>query len=125
MKTTSFKVKSERKVQELDATGQSIGRLASKIALLLQGKHKTSYTPNMDTGDFVVVSNINKIKFSGKKLEQKKYYRYSGYPGGLRTTGLKKMYAEKPEEVLIKIVLKMLPKNRLQKSMISRLSFKS
>ena len=124
MKTTSLTTKIERKTQQIDATNQSVGRLASQIALILRGKNKINFTPQVDNGDFVVVSNIDKLKFTGKKLEQKKYYRHSGYPGGLKTTKLSELYKTQPAEVLKKAVFKMLPKNRLRNNMIKRLTIK-
>ena len=124
MTLTNFKVKIERKTHQIDATDQSVGRLATQIATLLRGKHKANYSPQVDNGDFVIVTNINKLKFTGKKLEQKKYYRYSGYPGGLKTTKLKELFGNNPQEVLKKAVYNMLPKNRLRQHMIKRLTFK-
>ncbi len=124
MKKTNLKVKIDRKQHQLDATNQSVGRLATQIALLLHGKHKPNYSPQIDNGDFVIVSNINKLKLTDKKLEQKKYYRYSGYPGGLKELNLKKLFKKDPEEVLKKAVYQMLPKNKLRQHMIKRLTFK-
>jgi len=124
MKTTTFKIKIDRKTQQIDATNQSIGRLATQVATLLRGKHKADYTPQIDNGDFVVITNLDKIKFTGKKLEQKKYYHYSGYPGGLKETELKELFTKNPQEVLRKAVYQMLPKNRLRQHMIKRLTFK-
>jgi len=124
MKTTIFKTKIERKQHQIDATDQSVGRLATQIATLLRGKNKATYSPQIDGGDFVTVTNIDKLKFTGKKLEQKKYYHYSGYPGGLKETKLDKLFNERPEEVLRKAVWNMLPKNKLRQHMIKRLTFK-
>jgi len=124
MKTTNLKTKIDRKTQQLDATGQAVGRLATQIALFLRGKHKPDYSPHIDNGDFVVVTNLDKLKFTGKKIEQKKYYRYSGYQGGLKTTELKDLYKNNPQEVLKKAVWQMLPKNKLRQHMIKRLTFK-
>ncbi|MBD3359877.1 MAG: 50S ribosomal protein L13 [Candidatus Buchananbacteria bacterium] len=124
MTTTNFKVKIDRKNHQIDATDQAIGRLATQIAALLRGKHKPNYAPQVDNGDFVVVTNIDKVRFTGKKIEQKKYYRYSGYPGGLKTTKLKKIFNESPQEVLKKAVYNMLPKNKLRQHIIKRLTFK-
>ena len=121
MKSTILKTKIERKTHQLDAANQAVGRLATQITLLLRGKHKPNYSPQIDNGDFVVVTNIDKLKFTGKKLEQKKYYRYSGYPGGLKTQKIKEL---KPAEILKKAVYQMLPKNKLRQHMIKRLTFK-
>jgi len=89
--------KIERKMHKIDATDQVVGRLASKIAIYLRGKNKPEFTPNIDGGDIVEVSNIDKLKFTGKKLDQKKYYSYSGYPGGLKE---KKMSQTEPASIL-------------------------
>jgi large subunit ribosomal protein L13 len=124
MKTTSLTTKIERKTQQIDATNQSVGRLASQIALILRGKNKVNFSPQVDNGDFVVVANIDKLKFTRKKLEQKKYYRHSGYPGGLKVTKLSQLYKTQPAEILKKAVFKMLPKNRLRNNMIKRLTVK-
>ncbi len=111
----------ERKLHKIDATGRTAGRLATKIAVFLRGKHKPEYKPNIDMGDAVAVSNVAKLKFTGKKLEQKNYYRYSGYPGGLKTTGMGKVQRENPAEILRRAVRDMLPPNRLRKGMLKRL----
>jgi large subunit ribosomal protein L13 len=103
----------ERKWYVVDAEGQTLGRLASEVAAILRGKNKPYYTPNIDTGDFVIVINADKIKLTGKKLIQKKYYTYSGYPGGLKETQYKDLIAKKPEFVIEKAVKGMLPKNKL------------
>jgi len=124
MKTTNQNPKIARKTQQIDATDKAVGRLASQIVFFLRGKNKTSFTPRLDVGDFVIVSNINKLRFSGKKMEQKLYYRHSHYPGGIKRIPLKKVFAEKPEQVLKKAVYKMLPKNKLRNSMIKRLIIK-
>ena len=110
-----------RKTNTIDATGKVLGRLASQIALLLQGKDKAEFAPYKDMGDFVVVQNVDKIKLTGKKLKQKVYYRHSGYLGGLKTIPLKRIFEEKPGEVLRKAVFGMLPKNKLRVRMIKRL----
>jgi len=114
----------QRKIHELDATGQTVGRLATKISVLLQGKHKPSYLPNMDLGDTIHVSNIRNLRFSGKKIGQKVYYRHSGYLGGLKTTPIARIMDTKPEDVLRKAVKQMLPKNRLQNERMKRLVIK-
>lgn len=95
--------------------------MAGKIAVLLRGKHKPDFTPNIDMGDVVEVSNASQLKFTGKKLEQKKYYRYSGYPGGMKETDLSELQEKNPEEVLRRTVRNMLPPNKLRKHMLKRL----
>lgn len=114
----------ERGTHVIDATDQSVGRLASRIAILLRGKHKPEFQPNVDGGDAVTVENADKVRFTGTKFENKEYYSFSGYPGGLKTTKLSKLFAEKPNEVLRKAVWNMLPKNRLRSEMIKRLTIK-
>ena len=105
----------------VDASGQTLGRLASDIARVLRGKHKPSYTPNADVGDFVVVVNAGKLKFSGKQLTDKIYYRHSGYPGGLTARPLQRMLERHPERVIEKAVRGMLPHNRLGDAMYRKL----
>lgn len=105
----------------VDATNQNLGRLASDIARVLRGKHKPVYTPNADVGDFVVVTNAEKITFTGKKFSDKKYYRHSGYPGGLSESNLETMLERHPERVLEKAVRGMLPHNRLGAAMYRKL----
>lgn len=122
MKT--FSAKAEETKQDwyvVDASGKVLGRLASEIALRLRGKHKAIYTPHVDTGDFIVVVNAEKITLTGKKLTDKIYYSYSGYPGGLRETAAGKMLAEKPENLIRIAVAGMLPKNNLGKKMLKKL----
>ncbi|MFC1678351.1 50S ribosomal protein L13 [Patescibacteria group bacterium] len=111
----------ERKLHKFNASNQSVGRLATQIALILRGKHKPEYEPNLDMGDIVEVTNIKDLKFSGKKLEQKKYYHYSGYPGGLKETKIKKLVEKNPGEVLYRSVKQMLPATRLRNNMMKRL----
>ena len=106
---------------EIDAEGKILGKLAAEIAVKLMGKHKPSYTPHVDGGDFVVVTNAEKIAVTGNKLLAKKYYRHSGYPGGLKTRSLEEMLAKQPTEVIRKAVERMLPKNKLGSQMIGRL----
>ncbi len=122
MKTFSAKA-SETKQDwyVVDASGKVLGRLASEIALRLRGKHKAIYTPHVDTGDFIVVVNAEKITLTGKKLTDKIYYSYSGYPGGLRETAAGKMLAEKPENLIKMAVAGMLPKNNLGRKMLKKL----
>ncbi len=104
-----------------DASGKVLGRFASEIAHRLRGKHKAIYTPHVDTGDFIIVVNAEKIVLTGKKLTDKKYYSYSGYPGGLRETTAGKMLAEKPENLIKMAVQGMLPKNNLGRKMLKKL----
>ena len=114
----------ERNTHTIDATNKVLGRLATQIAVLLRGKHKTDFVPYKDMGDFVVVKNVDKIKITGKKMEQKIYYHHSGFLGGLKETPFKKLFKEKPEEVLKKAVFGMLPKNKLRSKTIKRLKIK-
>ena len=97
----------------VDAEGKALGRVASEVARLLRGKHKPTFTPHVDTGDFVIVINAQKVLLTGKKLEQKQYVRHSGYPGGLKTMSYQKLLQEKPELAIEKAVKGMLPHNRL------------
>ena len=103
----------ERKWYVIDASGQRVGRLAAEIASILRGKHKPEFTPHVDVGDFVVVINAEKVVFTGKKLQDKMYYRHSGYPGGLKTTSAAQMLEKHPERVLEMAVKGMLPHNSL------------
>jgi len=105
----------------VDAQGQTLGRLATKIATVLKGKHKTIYTPFLDTGDFVVVVNADKLAVTGRKLDDKKYYRHTGYPGGLKEVTLRDQLARHPERVLLAAVKGMLPHNRLGRKMFKKL----
>lgn len=103
----------ERKWLVIDATGKTLGRLASEAASLIRGKHKPQFTPHVDTGDFVVIINAEKIVLTGKKLQNKNYYRHSMYPGGLKVTPAYEMLAKRPDRMLEIAVHGMLPKNRL------------
>src|SRR5918999_6224890 len=105
----------------VDADGQTLGRLATRIADTLRGKGKAEYTPHVDTGDFVVVVNAEKIAVTGKKLDEKLYHRHSGYPGGLRTRTLREELDRQPAEVLRKAVKGMLPRNRLARQQLTKL----
>ena len=105
----------------IDADGKTLGRLATQIATRLRGKHKPTFTPHVDTGDFIVVVNAEKVRLTGNKLEDKKYYHYTGYPGGLRVKTAGKMLQTKPTEILKLAVKGMLPKNRLGRQMIKKL----
>ncbi|UZE93164.1 MAG: 50S ribosomal protein L13 [Candidatus Nealsonbacteria bacterium] len=113
----------QRKTHTIDAEDKVLGRLASKVAILLRGKQKPDFVPYKDMGDIVIVKNVEKLKITGRKMEQKKYYRYSGYPGGLKEIPLKRLFKTKPEEVLKKAVYGMLPKNKLRSKQIKRLRF--
>lgn len=110
-----------RGIQVIDAAGQPLGRLATKTAVFLMGKHKASYQPNIDAGDFVHVKNAGKVRLTGKKAEQKVYKWYTGYQGGLRTKKVKEVLATKPEEVIRRAVRNMLPKNSFQTKRMRRL----
>ena len=105
----------------IDARNAIVGRLAAYISKVLRGKNKSRYTPNMDNGDFVIVTNIEKIKFTGKKLKNKKYYRHTGYPGGIKSTTPSLLMKSKPEEVLKLAVKRMLPGGPLAKKQLSKL----
>ena len=111
----------ERKWYVVDAADQTLGRLASEIAKVLRGKNKPTYTPHIDTGDYVIVVNADKIKVSGKKLDQKSYYHHSDYVGGMKETTLKEMLEKKPENVITLAVKGMLPKGPLGRSMLTKL----
>ena len=113
--------KIERKWYVVDAEGCTLGRLASGVASVLRGKNKPQFTPHVDTGDYVIVVNAEKIKVTGKKLEQKIYYNHSDYVGGMRETTLKEMLAKKPERVIELAVKGMLPKGPLGRSMYTKL----
>lgn len=122
MKTYSAKAGDiQREWFVIDAAGLNLGRLATRIAVVLRGKHKPIFTPSMDTGDFVIVVNADKVAVTGRKLEQKMYYRYSGYPGGLTETSLHKMLETHPTRVVEFAVRGMLPKNRLGRAMLKKL----
>ena len=105
----------------VDAEGKTLGRLATQIADTLRGKRKPQYTPHVDTGDFVIVVNADKIQVTGNKLDQKRYYRHSGYPGGLRSRTLREQLDRRPEEVIRKAVKGMLPRNRLSRAQLRKL----
>jgi large subunit ribosomal protein L13 len=111
----------ERKWYVVDATGHTLGRLTSEIAAILRGKNKPTFTPHIDTGDYVIVVNADKIKVTGKKMDQKIYFNHSDYPGGVRETTLAEMMAKKPTEVINLAVKGMLPKGPLGRSMIKKL----
>ncbi|MCI9102861.1 MAG: 50S ribosomal protein L13 [Lachnospiraceae bacterium] len=111
----------ERKWYVVDATGYTLGRLASEVAKILRGKNKPIFTPHMDCGDYVIVVNAEHIKVTGKKLDQKIYYRHSSYVGGMKETTLREMMAKKPDQVIKLAVKGMLPKGPLGRSMIKKL----
>jgi len=122
MKTfTPKKEEIEKKWWLIDADGRTLGRLATEIAILLRGKRKPEFAPFLDCGDFVVVINAEKITLTGKKLEQKKYYSHSGYPGGLKVKTLKEVIENKPEEVIRKAVWGMIPKGKLGRAVYKKL----
>ena len=111
----------ERDWYVVDAQGKTLGRLATEIASMLRGKNKPTYTPHTDAGDFVIVVNAEKVHLTGRKLDQKMYWRHSGYPGGIRGKTARKMLETKPEEVLRKAVRGMLPKNTLGRGLLKKL----
>jgi len=111
----------ERKWYVVDASDKVLGRLATRIASYLRGKHKPRFTPNVDTGDFIVVVNAEKIRLTGRKLDQKVYYHHTGYPGGIKAETARKRLQRKPEEIIRSAVWGMLPKNRLGRAMLKKL----
>ncbi|MGD9347814.1 MAG: 50S ribosomal protein L13 [Candidatus Aminicenantes bacterium] len=111
----------QRKWWLIDADGKILGRLATEISILLQGKRNPEFVKFMDSGDFVVVINAEKVKVTGKKLEQKKYYSHSGYPGGIKDKNLKELLEKNPEDVLRRAVRGMIPKNKLGRAMYKKL----
>ncbi len=111
----------ERRWYVVDAKDKVVGRLASRIAMILMGKHKPHYTPHLDTGDFVVVINASRVRFTGRKWEQKCYYRHSGYPGGLKVRKAREVLEKNPEEILRHAVRGMLPKNHLGRRLLKKL----
>jgi large subunit ribosomal protein L13 len=111
----------ERKWYLIDAEGMVVGRLASRVASILRGKHKPIYTPHIDTGDFVVIINADKVRFTGNKLEEKTYIHHSGYPGGLKKKTAKELMKSAPEKIIINAVKGMLAKNKLRSLQIKRL----
>jgi len=105
----------------VDISDQPLGRAATRVATVLRGKHKATFTPHVDMGDFVIVINASKVKLTGRKMDQKKYYRHSGWVGGLKERTAREMIARKPDEVIRKAVKGMLPKNRLGRKLIKKL----
>jgi len=121
-KTKMFKKEEiTKKWYVVDASGKTLGRLASKIAIVLMGKHKPEYTPHVDTGDYVIVVNADKVVLTGKKLDQKFYYRHSGYPGGLKMISARQMLQKHPERLIYLAVKRMLPKTALGRKMLKKL----
>ena len=106
---------------EIDASGAVVGRLATIVSKIIRGKNKTTFTPHMDHGDFVVVKNVDQIKFTGSKFQNKKYFRHTGHPGGIKETTPEKMHSSKPEEVLKLAVKRMLPGGPLAKKQLTKL----
>ena len=122
MKTISAREQDiQRDWHVIDAQGQTLGRLATRVATLLRGKHKPIFTPHVDCGDYVIVVNAEKIHVTGQKMTQKKYYRHSGYPGGLKEISLRDQLQKFPERVIESAVRGMLPKNRLGRRMFKKL----
>ena len=122
MKTQSFKQSDiEQSWILVDAKDKTLGRLASALASRLRGKHRPEYTPNADLGDYIVVINANKINVTGDKLNQKKYFKHSGYPGGIKSKSLDRVIKNSPEDVIRMAVKGMLPKNKLGKKMLTKL----
>jgi len=111
----------ERKWYVIDAEGKTLGRLATQVATILRGKHKPIYTPHVDTGDFVIIVNAEKVKLTGKKLDQKMYRWHTGYPGGLKERSYRDMMINRPEKVVFSAVKGMLPKNSLGRKMLTKL----
>ena len=111
----------ERNWLVVDASGRTLGRLSTQIADALRGKRKPDYTPHVDVGDFVIVVNAEKVSVTGKKRQEKRYYRHSGYPGGLRSRTLEELLARRPEEVIRRAVNGMLPRNRLGRAQLTKL----
>jgi large subunit ribosomal protein L13 len=122
MKTYSPKASEiQREWWLIDATGMILGRLAADAARLLRGKHKPTFAPHLDTGDFVIVVNASKVRLTGDKLESKKWHRHSGYPGGLRSVPYSRLMEERPEKAVEKAIQGMLPKNRLGRALAGKL----
>ncbi|HCZ07422.1 MAG TPA: 50S ribosomal protein L13 [Thermotogae bacterium] len=115
----------EHKWYVVDLDGKVLGRAAAQIAKILMGKHKSEYTPHVDTGDYVIVVNADKVVLTGKKLDQKVYYRHSGYPGGIKATKARDLLAKHPERLVYLAVKGMLPKNRLGRRMLKKLKIYS
>lgn len=122
MKTYSAKPETvKRDWFVVDASGKTLGRLATEVARRLKGKHKAEYTPHVDTGDYIIIINAEKVTVTGNKAQDKMYYRHSGYPGGIKETNFEKLQASKPEMIIEKAVKGMLPKNPLGRAMFRKL----
>jgi large subunit ribosomal protein L13 len=121
MKMKTEEAFAQRQWYVVDAQGKVLGRMASEIAKVLRGKNKPVFTPNTDTGDFVIVINARGVKLTGKKLQKKVYYRHTEYPGGIREKTAEKMLQQKPEELVLLAVKGMLPKNRLSRRLVTKL----
>ena len=119
--TTRAEALRARKWWIVDADGQTVGRVSTRIATLLKGKHKASYTPSLDTGDFVVVVNAEKVRFTGKKEQEKLYFSHTMHPGGAKQTPAEKVRARHPEDILIAAVKRMIPRNALGRQMMTKL----
>jgi large subunit ribosomal protein L13 len=119
--TTRAEALQGRKWWIVDANGQTVGRVSTRIATLLKGKHKVSYTPSLDTGDFVVVVNAGKVRFTGKKEQEKLYFSHTMHPGGAKLTPAEKVRARHPEDILVAAVKRMLPRNALGRAMMTKL----
>jgi large subunit ribosomal protein L13 len=115
----------ERKTKEIDATGESVGRIAARAALILTGKHKATYEPRVDGGDIVQILNASKVKFTGRKFVQKDYRHHTMYPGGLKTTPMKKVFEKDPTDVIRRAVNGMLPKNNRRTTLMKRLKIQA
>lgn len=114
----------KRETYTIDASGRAIGRIATEVVNFLRGKNEPTFERHTDTGSFVIVENVKEVKFTGKKIEQKKYYHYSGYQSGMKEKKIKDVFEKNPDDVLRRAVLKMLPRNRLRDAMIQRLTIK-
>ena len=122
MKTTIINESQvERAWYVIDAKDQTVGRIATRIATVLRGKHKPTFSPHVDVGDYVIVTNVQDVTFTGSKMDTKEYHRYSGHPGGLRSQSAREVLATHPERVLFAAVKGMLPKNRLSRQVIKKL----
>ena len=124
-KSNLYNMEVTRDIHTIDAEGKAPGRIATEVATLLIGKHKPSFQPNIDGGDHVQIINASKMKFTGKKLDQKKYYRHSGYSGGLTETDMKDVWEQNPAEILERAISRMLPKNKQRTERMKRLVVKN
>ena len=113
----------QRKLHTINAKGRELGRLASEVSCLLQGKNRTNYAPNRDCGEAVIITNIKEAVLTGKKIKQKAYFHYSGYPGGIRKSSLEKMWSKDPADVFLRALKQMLPDNTLRKKWLGRIKF--